>query len=164
MTENKLSHSDLIDFACIYLRRKTIRKKGVYEYNPECSRIFTELVTVAGETPDAIGFCSGVSYLVEAKTSMSDFYADKKKPWRINPEMGMGNFKYFISEKGLISVDKLPDKWGLLEVENGRVVVSKKAEFSECDKRKEIVLFMSYIRRLESGEIKLKQKGVQNCA
>lgn len=162
--EKKLTHSELIDFACIYLRRKTVYKKNCNEYNPSCTRIFKELVTYAGETPDAIGFCNGVSYLIEAKTSMSDFYAEKKKPWRINPENGMGNFRYYICQKGVLNVEKIPNPWGLIEVDNGKIIVSKKAEATECNKQKEIMMWMSYVRRIESGEIKLKQNSVQQDA
>jgi hypothetical protein len=77
-----------------------------------------------GEIPDAIGFRetgeprfgdSG-SVLVEVKVSRADFLADKKKPHRINPETGMGNWRYYLCPEGLIHPSELPDKWGLLYV------------------------------------------------
>lgn len=71
-----------------------------------------------GEIPDAIGFrLSGntpQSVVVEAKTSRSDFLADKAKPHRIAD--GMGNYRYFICPENLIKPDELPDGWGLLWV------------------------------------------------
>jgi len=71
-----------------------------------------------GEIPDAIGFrLHGnhvFSVVVEAKTSRSDFLADKAKNHR--KEGGMGNFRYFICPEGLIKQNELPQGWGLLWV------------------------------------------------
>lgn len=70
----------------------------------------------SGEQPDALGFRSGVSCLIEAKTSRSDFLADKKKLFRVFPELGMGDWRFFICEPDIIKVEDLPDGWGLLYV------------------------------------------------
>lgn len=74
-----------------------------------------------GEQPDAIGFRNLASCLIEAKCSRSDFLADKKKRFRINPELGMGDWRFFICEPGIISAADLPAGWGLLHVKGGRV-------------------------------------------
>lgn len=68
------------------------------------------------EQPDAIGFTSCASVLIEAKTSRADFLADAKKPFRKNPQKGMGKFRYYICEPGIITEDDLPERWGLLYV------------------------------------------------
>ncbi|HFV6346442.1 TPA: hypothetical protein ACH9W7_002880 [Escherichia coli] len=47
--------------------------------------------------------------------------ADRKKRFRKNPSLGMGDWRFFISEPGIISVEDLPPGWGLLHVVNGRV-------------------------------------------
>jgi hypothetical protein len=49
-----------------------------------CGVILTELcaATAFGEQPDILGFCTKTTILIECKTSRSDFYADKKKPFR----------------------------------------------------------------------------------
>lgn len=96
-----------------------------------------------GENPDVIGFRHGVtgvkeyqidnvvktyeygwdvgSVVLEAKTSRSDFLADRKKPHRINPETGMGKWRYYICPNNLIKIEELPDKWGLIYVsDSGR--------------------------------------------
>lgn len=75
-----------------------------------------------GELPDAIGFRNGVSCLIEVKCSRSDFFADKKKHFRVNPETGMGDWRFFMCEPGIIGVDDLPPGWGLLYVKGGRVI------------------------------------------
>lgn len=77
--------------------------------------------TKHGEQPDAIGFRSGTSLLIECKTSRSDFLADKKKRFRKDPSKGMGDWRFMLTPKGLVTVEELPAGWGLLEVSNGRV-------------------------------------------
>ncbi|EMI7478858.1 hypothetical protein RNA47_002560 [Morganella morganii] len=74
-----------------------------------------------GEQPDAIGFRSGVSCLLEAKVSRSDFLADKKKWFRQQPEKGMGDWRFFISPPDIIKPEDLPAGWGLLHVKGKRV-------------------------------------------
>ncbi|TPW57253.1 hypothetical protein DL503_04560 [Morganella morganii] len=74
-----------------------------------------------GEQPDAIGFRSGVSCLLEAKVSRSDFLADKKKWFRQQPEKGMGDWRFFISPPDIINPEDLPAGWGLLHVKGRRV-------------------------------------------
>lgn len=74
------------------------------------------------ETPDAIGWLDGLSVLVEVKTSRSDFLADFKKPFRLHPETGMGDWRFYMCPPGVIHADDLPNGWGLVWVENNRVI------------------------------------------
>lgn len=67
-----------------------------------------------GERPDAIGWRSSVSILVECKTSFADFLADSHKPFRERPETGMGDWRFFLCPDGVIQVEDLPAGWGLL--------------------------------------------------
>jgi hypothetical protein len=78
-------------------------------------------VTKSGEQPDCIGFRSGVSCLIECKTSRSDFLADRKKRFRVDPNLGMGDWRFMLVPKGLITTEELPDGWGLLETDGRRV-------------------------------------------
>lgn len=78
-------------------------------------------VTSTGEQPDCLGFRNGVSCLIECKISRSDFLADKKKKFRINPELGMGDWRFYLAPTGLIKIEDIPIGWGLLETD-GRVV------------------------------------------
>ena len=67
------------------------------------------------ELPDAFGMgLNGVSVVVEVKVSRSDFLADKKKPFRVKPEEGMGDFRYYCAPQGVIALDELPNGWGLI--------------------------------------------------
>lgn len=102
---SSFTHSELCDIGERYLRNRC-----------NCRVTAKEPYNSSGEIPDVIGFKSGYSYLIEAKTSRSDFFADKKKSFRKHPNQGMGTFRYFICETGLISVEELPPRWGLIYV------------------------------------------------
>lgn len=69
---------------------------------------------VTDEQPDAIGFRSSGSVLVEAKTSRADFLEDAKKPFRITSKAGMGNERFYTCDPGVIAAEDLPQGWGLL--------------------------------------------------
>lgn len=88
-----------------------------------CGIAFKELVTTSGEIPDVIGFgACGHSVLIECKVSRADFFKDKHKPFRITGR-GMGKYRLFCAPEGLIKVNELPEKWGLLEVrDDGKAV------------------------------------------
>lgn len=78
---------------------------------------FSELKTINNEHPDVIAFQSwGESALIECKVSRQDFHKDKKKTFRIYPEMGMGKYRFYCCPTGLIKVEELPENWGLLYV------------------------------------------------
>lgn len=74
-----------------------------------------------GECPDAISWRGGVSILVECKLSRGDFLADRGKPFRANPGLGMGDWRFYLCPPGIIAVADLPPGWGLLHAKGGRV-------------------------------------------
>jgi len=78
--------------------------------------VFSEIVSIQAETPDAIGWRNSASesFLVECKVSRTDFLADRRKPFRRCPEQGMGLYRYYLCPPGIIRVDDLPPGWGLL--------------------------------------------------
>lgn len=82
----------------------------------KCGAVITEMVTLGMETPDAIGFRDGSSTLIECKASRSDFLADAKKPFRRNPRIGMGTYRFYLCPAGIITFQDLPEKWGLIWV------------------------------------------------
>lgn len=133
------SHAELVDAARRWLR--------------DCPVVVicSEVASVAGETPDAIGWSGGASWLVECKTSRSDFKTDARKPWRRNPEDGMGGYRYYLAPKGLLAVSELPPGWGLLEYHAGKVREVHKAVYRVPGKRSargEIALLVSVLRRV----------------
>ena len=107
-----MKHNELVERAVKWL------------YSQGCGFAVGELtcLTYTGEIPDAIGFKSHFSILVECKTSKSDFRADKKKYFRFEqPQEGMGNFRFYLCEEGVIEPHELPPKWGLLYVKGKSV-------------------------------------------
>lgn len=89
-------------------------------------------VTQTGEQPDTLGFRNGVSVLIECKTSRTDFLADRKKKFRIDPNLGLGDWRFFLAPKGLILCEELPAGWGLLET-CGKKVYKTSGWPSSCD-------------------------------
>lgn len=113
-----MRHCELVARAAKWLKlQKPLRVSSeatAYHIKSGCGVIVTETGPALGEQPDAIGFTSNNSYLIECKTSRADFIADSKKPWRLAPERGMGNYRFFMCVPGLIQADELPEGWGLL--------------------------------------------------
>lgn len=102
---------------------------------------------IVNEMPDAIGFKGCWSILVEAKTSRADFLADAKKPFRVNPQEGMCDYRYYICEPGVIIENDLPERWGLLHVLPGGKVkkIRPSARFHAVNRAEEIKLLAACI-------------------
>lgn len=140
------SHSDLVAVAARWLL-KTNYKNGFCMGGP-CPIVVTELVTQAFEQPDALGWHSGRTILVEVKVSRSDFFADAKKPFRMNPEMGLGQWRWYLCPEEMLKPEEMPDKWGLLwATESGRVKIKKDPEFQKSNRDAEAHILISVIRR-----------------
>lgn len=118
--------------------------------NQRCGVVMAELVTMNHETPDVLGFHDlGDSILVECKVSRADFLADRQKIFRRVEDMGMGDHRYFAAPAGMLTADDLPAGWGLLEIVQHHVRVRQQPELKEANKRAEVKMLMSAIRRLE---------------
>lgn len=107
--ELNLTHTELCGLA-----GKWLRSTG------GCSVVLVEPHVFDLELPDAIGWNSWLSTLIECKASRSDFRADSKK-WHRTADRAMGNRRWFFAPIGVIPANELPDGWGLLEWD-GRVV------------------------------------------
>lgn len=115
------------------------------------------MASLASETPDAIGWRSTYSILVEVKTSRSDFLRDRKKFHRRKPGYGMGTLRFYLSPPGIITPEDLPDGWGLLYAHKSKIekvvapvgnIWSASPEFHhERSKHAEITLLVSALRR-----------------
>lgn len=114
--------------------------------------------SVNQEQPDAIGWRSGVSILIEVKASRSDFLSDKNKAFRAKPEEGMGDWRFYMSPPDIIKPEDLPEGWGLLWVRGKKIQkvhgvppnswwVSKKPFTG--DKANENTMLLSALRRLK---------------
>lgn len=112
---SKLTHRQLCEIGAKFLKRpESANGHGCHFtiIEPSCY----------GENPDVFGVRHGIhshgigTFLLEAKTSRADFLADRFKPHRLNPELGMGKYRYYICPTGLIRTEELPEKWGLIYV------------------------------------------------
>ena len=101
-----LSHAELVRRAVHWLR---IRRR--------CGVVFAELACAnqTGIIPDAIGWHTAWSILVECKTSRADFFADRKKLIHLLPDSAPGQERWYFTAPGLIRPDELPPGWWLAE-------------------------------------------------
>jgi hypothetical protein len=92
MSDNKpMTHSELVERAVYWLKNSM-----------KCLVVLSEQGGgLTYEKPDAIGWSSGKSILVECKASISDLRADFSKPSRKHPDLGIGSSKYYMVAKEL---------------------------------------------------------------
>lgn len=119
-----MTHAELVDRGARWLKNKGCR---VVLRDPFKAAVST------GECPDVIGWRDGLSLLIECKTSRADFLADAKKPFRVDPCAGMGDWRFYMSPSGIIRADELPDGWGLLVAHPRRIEVVAGGPRGNCD-------------------------------
>ena len=136
-----MTHARLVSMAVQWLRRY------------RCGVVLSEQVCLSGEMPDAIGWKKAChSVLVESKVSRGDFFADREKPFRQTPELGVGCERYYLTPRGLLRIEELPSGWGLLEVcgrEIELVKASAKNLRSVAGFENEMNLLLASLRRVE---------------
>ena len=104
MNITSISHSYLVHAGAAWLRRQGF------------AIVTTELATTATrEIPDVIGFRASCSAVIEVKCSRSDFLRDRNKPHRQSG--GLGVYRFFLSQPGIVEAYDLPPKWGLLHLD-----------------------------------------------
>jgi len=136
-----MTHRNLCFKASRYLKTK-----GIYPFH-RCQYVFCELERI-GESPDAFGFSSGISQLIEVKVSRSDFLSDKNKPWRKRPEIGIGRLRSYLCPTGIIREIDLPNNWGLLWIDyDGKISVIVEPKLQPSNQTEEICLLTSILRR-----------------
>ena len=119
----------------------------------KCSVVLSEMVSAAGEIPDAIGWKFGFSYLVECKVSRSDFKRNSDKCFERSGS-GMGRFRFYLCPKELIQAADLEDSdYGLLWIgESGNIRSIREAQVRETNATKEICMLTSALRRVRTRE------------
>jgi hypothetical protein len=141
-----MTHAEVVERAARWLRAK-------YPV------VMTELVAASAEIPDALGIDTIRSTLVECKVSRADFRRDRDKCCRRRAEAhtedskavhgtGLGLYRYFMAEPGVIPVNELPKGWGLLEIHGQRVLTKVKSGQFRRDTYSEMALLISALRRL----------------
>ncbi len=111
-----MPHAQLVSNAVAWLRRY------------RCGVVLSEQACASGEMPDAIGWKKAShSVLVECKISRADFLADRGKPFRQKPEIGVGCERFYLAPAGLIEQEELPAGWGLLECHSRKIEVVRRS-------------------------------------
>ncbi len=136
-------HEQLVARAVEWLR---------YKYG--CGIVLSEQYCISGEVPDVIGWkgcCQSV--LVECKVSRGDFLADADKPFRMQPEEGLGSNRFYMAPAGMIAREELPKHWGLLECKGREVIITVKPGRQDlrttAGLMKEMNLLLASLRRVE---------------
>lgn len=136
-----MTHAQLVEKAVRWLRHY------------RCGVVLSEQACVSGEMPDAIGWKRAChSVLVECKVTRSDFLADRAKPFRLEPQQGVGCERFYLVPAGLMRREELPQGWGLLELRRGRIETvhpSAKNLRSSTGFRCEMNLLLASLRRVE---------------
>lgn len=145
-----MTHDELVERAERWLRN-TIG----------CGVVLTEASGAYPEIPDAIGWKGNSSYLVECKTSKSDFKRDQKKWFRRTDDfgLGLGKYRYYMTSKDLLNPDDLPEGWGLLEINGKRVKKKKEAKRRNFAKGTRVFEQELGIMYSELRKIQLLQRG-----
>lgn len=138
-----MTHRELCLIAAKYLK-----SKGIQPFH-KCQYVVCELERTTGcESPDAFGFCGNSTQLIEVKASRSDFMADKKKWFRMQPEKGIGEFRSYMCPENVIFKNDLPENWGLIWIDNsGKTSEIVMPSRQQANKQQEIFLMMSILRR-----------------
>jgi len=156
-SKSPIDHHSLCQEAAKWLLQASVplgRRLGEHTSTTyaRCDVALVELRSAAAEQPDVLAWSGGVSILIEVKTSRSDFAADAKKHFRQHPEFGMGRYRYYLAPSGVLAVNDMPDKWGLLEWDGKRIRVVSTAEFQEQHAvYYEVRMLQSALRRLPPG-------------
>lgn len=138
-----MTHDELVARAVKWLRNPS---KG----RSACGVVVPELCSYGNEEPDAFGWNTAGSYLIECKVSRSDFFADRHKPRHRTGRPGPGAYCYYMTPPDLVTPDEVPDGWGLLYCHPKRVTLERAPEYQrERCLRSEVGMMYSLLRRVE---------------
>ena len=143
-----MTHKELTEKAAKWLKKHT---QNIRVAN--CPLVVTDFVAMngTGETPDVLGWNYCYSVLIEVKMSRSDFHRDKRKRFKKEVDMGMGQFRYYCCPTGLLKPEEMPDGWGLLYAHQKpktiRIEIVKVADKLPANLDAERSMLLSIIRR-----------------
>ncbi|HKD13310.1 MAG TPA: hypothetical protein VKE71_02085 [Candidatus Angelobacter sp.] len=138
-----MTHQQLVRLAEQWLRKRY-----------RCGIVLSEQSCASGETPDVIGWKGSCrSVVIECKISRADFFSDQEKPFRKQPEAGMGCERFYLVPQGMIKPDELPSGWGLLECKGREISITVKPRRqslrTEIGLKWEMNLLLASLRRVE---------------
>jgi hypothetical protein len=136
----EITHKNLCLIAAKYLKNQ-----GIHPFH-RCKYVVCELER-EGESPDAFGWGGTSTQLIEVKISRSDFLSDKNKRWRKLPEIGLAAWRSYLCPKNIIKPKDLPNNWGLLYFDKGKVEIIKSPSYQDHNKSEELHLVTNIMRR-----------------
>jgi hypothetical protein len=151
-----VSHAKLVRRAVAWLRggvEENVGLSGVAEFvhKRKCRPVYAEIYGLTGEQPDAIGWCFGVSHVVECKVSRGDFFSDRSKPHMRDETSGMGRHRWYLTPPGLVTADETPAWCGLAYAQPRRrieiVKLAPRRAIDETASLEECRLLAGAIRR-----------------
>lgn len=124
-------------------RKNCERWEGRWKY------IAVEICVNGCENPDIWAFNGWSTIVVEVKTSRSDFNNDKNKSWHLpeNEECLAGNYRYYLTPKGLLTQEDLPLGIGLLEYDGKNITRTIRAERHKISNHADGIIMASILRR-----------------
>jgi len=129
---------------------KWLKRKNNHEYyETPWKYIAVEIVVYGCENPDIWAFNGWSTIVVEVKTSHADFLNDKKKWFRqVGNECGdPGNYRYYLTPKGLLKPEELPEGFGLLEWDGKNIERVIKATKRTVTNHADGIIMASILRR-----------------
>jgi hypothetical protein len=143
-----MTHTDLINVGAKWLNKDApnILYKSQF--------VATEIAcSGSAEIPDILGLRPQGNILIEVKISVADFKRDSAKKCR-NPEtLQLGLKRFYLAPEGLISLDLIPEKWGLLEWDGRQIVIKKHSEEFKEDMKAINFVYYSILRRTNKPQI-----------
>ncbi len=145
MSKTKSLHYDLCVLGAKWLRSR----KNVERFEGQWRYITVEMCVNACENPDIWAFNGWSTIVVEVKVSRSDFFNDKKKVWQLpgNEECLAGNYRYYLTPKGMLSANDLPEGVGLLEFDGKRICRTIPAKRHSVSNHADMLIMASLLRR-----------------
>lgn len=126
----KITHRELCELASKWLKKECRCTISIHEPKG------------ISENPDAIGWryswgnaSNEGSILIECKTSRADFKKDFQKTFRIEPEKGIGNWRYYMCPTDVIKLEEIPEKWGLIYVNEKRKLKVIRHPYKETQRK-----------------------------
>jgi hypothetical protein len=139
----KMTHTKLTEIAGKWLKKHTENT-----LIPNCKTIAIDIRTIEDEQPDVIGWSGSHSFMIEVKVGRGDFLKDCNKPFRKCAEKGIGQCRFYCCPSGLIKESELPEKWGLLYLnDENKIEIIKVADIQEANLKAERNILISLIRR-----------------
>lgn len=138
-----MTHREL----CLFAAQKI--RTGIHWDVPKCTYSIVEPFSFCSyEQPDVFAWNYWTTVMIECKVSHADFLSDLKKPFRSEPERGIGRHRFYCCPDGIIKEEEVPIGYGLLYVVDGKMKMIRKSErFERHNVNGEIGIVTSIVKR-----------------